>query len=470
MPNQASNQTRTLFEKVWDRHVVADYGGGFALMHVDRLIVPDLSSRSLNKLRERGIGLARPEFVFGVADHAITTDPNSADPHGLANPYVANLREQAKHFGLTMLEPSEPGHGIMHVIAPELGITLPGLTLCCSDSHSCTNGALGALAWGIGGELTHILATQTSVQRKPKAMRIRLDGRLPAGTHAKDLILRLIGEVGVAAGSGYAVEYIGSAIRALPMEGRFTVCNMSVEFGARFGMIAPDETTLAYVAGRPYAPQGTLWDAAVADWRGLASDPEAQFDHDVAVDVTDLCPQVTWGNNPAAVLPVDGHIPDPSQEGNAARRKEMEAALAYMDLAPGRPIEGTPVDWVFIGSCTNSRISDLRAAAAIVKGRKVDPSVRAWVVPGSTGVKRQAEAEGLDTVFRAAGFEWRQPGCSMCVGANGDVVPHGQRCVSTSNRNFVGRQGPGSRTHIASPVLAAASACAGAIADPRKFM
>jgi 3-isopropylmalate/(R)-2-methylmalate dehydratase large subunit len=266
------------------------------------------------------------------------------------------------------------------------------------------------------------------------------------------------------------VEYIGSAIRALPMEGRFTVCNMSVEFGARFGMIAPDETTLAYVVGRPYAPQGTLWDAAVADWRGLASDPEAQFDHDVAVDVTDLTPQVTWGNNPAAVLPVDGHIPDPSQEGNAARRKEMEAALAYMDLAPGRPIEGTPVDWVFIGSCTNSRISDLRAAAAIVKGRKVDPSVRAWVVPGSTGVKRQAEAEGLDTVFRAAGFEWRQPGCSMCVGANGDVVPRGQRCVSTSNRNFVGRQGPGSRTHIASPVLAAASACAGAIADPRKFM
>ena len=471
MSDRASSQARTLFEKVWDRHVIADYGGGFALMHVDRLIVPDLSSRSLNKLRDRGIGLARPELVFGVADHAITTDPNSADPHGLANPFVANLREQAKHFGLTMLEPSEPGHGIMHVIAPELGITLPGLTLCCSDSHSCTNGALGALAWGIGGgELTHILATQTSVQRKPKTMRIRVDGRLPAGTHAKDLILRLIGEVGVAAGNGYAVEYAGSAIRELPMEARFTVCNMSVEFGARFGMIAPDETTLAYVAGRPYAPRATLWDAAVADWRGLASDPEAQFDHDVAVDVTGLTPQVTWGNNPAAVLPVDGYVPDPTQEGNALRRQEMEAALAYMDLAPGHPIEGTPVDWVFIGSCTNSRISDLRAAAAIVKGRKVAQHVHAWVVPGSSGVKRQAEAEGLDTVFRAAGFEWRQPGCSMCVGANGDVVPRGERCVSTSNRNFVGRQGPGSRTHLASPVLAAASACAGAIADPRKFI
>src|SRR5215469_2917804 len=260
MSNQAPSQASTLFEKIWDRHVVTDYGDGFALMHVDRLIVPDLSSRSLNKLRDRGIALARPELVFGVADHAITTDPHSADPHGLGNPFIANLRDQAKHFGLTMLEPGEPGHGIMHVISPELGIALPGITLCCSDSHSCTIGALGALAWGIGGgELTHILATQTSVQRKPKTMRITLDGRLPPGTQGKDIILRLIGEIGVAAGNGHAAEYAGSAIRGLAMEGRFTVCNMSVEFGARFGMIAPDETTLAYVAGRPYAPQGTLW-------------------------------------------------------------------------------------------------------------------------------------------------------------------------------------------------------------------
>ena len=367
-----SSQPRTLFEKIWDRHVVADYGGGFALMHVDRLIVPDLSSRSLNRLRERGIALARPELVFGVADHAITTDPNSADPHGLANPLIANLREQAKHFGLTMLEVGEPGHGIMHVISPELGIALPGLTLCCSDSHSCTIGALGVLAWGIGGgELTHILATQTSVQRKPKTMRITLHGRLPAGTHGKDLILRLIGEVGVAAGNGYAVEYAGSAIRTLPMEGRFTVCNMSVEFGARFGMIAPDDTTLAYVAGRPYAPQGALLDAAaMGDWRGLASDPDARFDQDITIDMTGLTPQVTWGNNPAAVLPIDGRIPDPSQETDPVRRKEMEAALAYMDLTPGRAIEGTPIDWVFIGSCTNSRISDLRAAAAVVNAAR----------------------------------------------------------------------------------------------------
>jgi len=464
-------QARTLFEKIWDRHIVADYGSGFALMYVDRLIVPDLSSRSLSQLRTRGLPLARPELVFGVADHAITTDPHSDDPRGLANPFIANLREQARHFGLTMLEIGEPGHGIMHVISPELGIALPGLTLCCSDSHSCTIGALGALAWGIGGgELTHILATQTSVQRKPKTMRISLEGQLPPCTQGKDIILRLIGEIGVAAGNGYAVEYAGTAIRSLPMEGRFTVCNMSVEFGARFGMIAPDDVTLNYVAGRPYAPTDALWEAAIADWRQLPTDPMAKFDKEISIDLTGLTPQVTWGNNPAAVLPIDGRIPDPASEPDLRRRKEMEAALAYMDLVPGRAIEGTPIDWVFIGSCTNSRLSDLRAAAAVAKDRKVPADVRAWVVPGSTGVKRQAEAEGLDRIFRAAGFEWREPGCSMCLGANGDVVSRGERCVSTSNRNFVGRQGPGSRTHLASPVLAAASACAGVIADPRKLV
>lgn len=298
-------------------------------------------------------------------------------------------------------------------------------------------------------------------------MRIALEGRLPPGTQGKDIILRLIGEIGVAAGNGYAAEYAGSAIRSLPMEGRFTVCNMSVEFGARFGMIAPDDTTLDYVAGRPYAPRAALWDAAVADWRSLPSDPSAGFDREVTLDLT---PHVTWGNNPGAVLPIDGRVPDPTREPDPERRREMTAALAYMDLVPGQAIEGTPIDWVFVGSCTNSRISDLRAAAAVVDGRKVAGNVRAWVVPGSTGVKRQAEAEGLDRIFRSAGFEWREPGCSMCLGANGDVVPRGQRCVSTSNRNFVGRQGPGSRTHLASPVLAAASACAGAIADPRKLM
>jgi 3-isopropylmalate/(R)-2-methylmalate dehydratase large subunit len=369
-----------------------------------------------------------------------------------------------------MFEPGGFGHGIMHVIAPELGLTLPGLTLCCSDSHSCTNGALAALSWGIGaGELTHILATQTSVQKRPKTMRINLEGRLASDVSAKDIVLYLIGQIGVAAGNGFAVEYAGSAVRALPMEGRFTLCNMSVEFGARFGLISPDDTMFEYLAGKPYAPRGTDWDAALADWRSLATDQAADFDREVSIDLTGLAPQVTWGNTPEAVLPVDGHIPDPAAEPNRERRAAMEAALSYMDLQPGQPIEGTPVDWVFIGSCTNGRLSDLRAAATIVKGRKVSPTTRAWAVPGSREVKQTAEAEGLDRIFLDAGFEWREPGCSMCLGANGDIVPSGKRSVSTSNRNFVGRQGPGSRTHLASPALAAASACAGAIADPRKL-
>ncbi|MGZ3411962.1 MAG: 3-isopropylmalate dehydratase large subunit [Xanthobacteraceae bacterium] len=460
----------TLFDKIWTRHTVADYGDDFALMHVDRLIVPDLSSRALSELRDRGIPLHNPELVFGCADHAISTDPGSNDPHGVNNPYIVNLREQARHFGMTMFEPREFGHGIMHVIAPELGLTLPGLTLCCSDSHSCTNGALAALSWGIGaGELTHILATQTSVQKRPKTMRISLDGSLAPGVAAKDIILHLIGTLGVAAGNGYAVEYAGSAIRALPMEGRFTICNMSVEFGARFGLISPDDTMFDYLAGKPYAPKREQWNAALADWRELGTEPKARFDHEVSIDLAGLAPQITWGNTPEAVLPLDGRIPDPSSESNPERRKSMEGALAYMDLKPGEAIEGTPIDWVFIGSCTNGRLSDLRAAAALVKGRKVAARTRAWAVPGSREVKQAAEAEGLDRIFRDAGFEWREPGCSMCLGANGDIVPSGKRSVSTSNRNFVGRQGPGSRTHLASPAVAAASACAGAIADPRKL-
>jgi len=466
----APSPAATLFEKIWARHVVADYGDSFSLLHIDRLIVPDISSRALNELRDRGLPLHNPELVFGCADHAVSTDPGSNDPRGLNNPYIVNLREQARHFAMTMFEPGEFGHGIMHVIAPELGLTLPGLTLCCSDSHSCTNGALGALSWGIGaGELSHILATQTSVQKKPKTMRINLEGRLDAGIVGKDIILYLIGKIGVAAGNGYAVEYAGSAIRALPTESRFTICNMSVEFGARFGLISPDDTTFEYLAGRPYAPKGSLWDAALADWRQLASDRDTAFDRDITIELAGLAPQITWGNSPEAVVPVDGRIPNPALEPDSTRRRAMEAALAYMDLKPGDAIEGIPIDWVFIGSCTNSRLSDLRAAAAVVNGRKVAPNVRAWAVPGSREVKYAAEAEGLDAIFRRAGFEWREPGCSMCLGANGDIVPNGQRCISTSNRNFVGRQGPGSRTHLASPIMAAAAACAGSIVDPRKF-
>jgi 3-isopropylmalate/(R)-2-methylmalate dehydratase large subunit len=461
----------TLFEKIWRRHVVADEGDGFALLHVDRQVVVDANGRALPALAARGLAVRNPELTFATADHLVPTDPHHPDRFARASRPMAELREGTARHGIKLFDIGEAGHGIVHVIAPEMGISQPGMTICVGDSHTCTNGALGALAWGVGqGEIVHILATQTTRQKKPNTMRIRLDGTLPAWATGKDLILYLIGQVGVGAGNGYAVEYAGAAIRALPMEGRFTVCNMSVEFGARYGMIAPDEETFAYLDGRPYAPKGVLWEQAVADWRTLPSDADAVFDAERVLDVSGLVPQVTWGNSLDAVLPVDGRIPDPDCEPDAARRADMAGWLAYMDLSPGQAIAGTPVDQVFIGSCTNSRISDLRAAAALVKGRKVAATTRAWAVPGSVNVKRQAEAEGLDAIFRSAGFEWREPGCSMCVGMNGDTVPAGQRSVSTSNRSFAGRQGPGSRTHVASPLVAAASALAGAIADPRKYV
>jgi 3-isopropylmalate/(R)-2-methylmalate dehydratase large subunit len=349
-----------------------------------------------------------------------------------------------------------------------MGLALPGLTVAIGDSHTCTHGAVGALAWGVGqGELVHILATQTCVQHKPRTMRVTLEGTLPAGVSGKDLILFLIGRLGVAAGNGYAVEYAGAAVRALPMEARFTLCNMSVEWGARYGMIAPDETVFEWLAGRPHAPQGAQWDAALADWRTLRSDDDARFDREVTLDVSQLAPQVTWGNSLDMVLPVGGRVPDPADEPDAARRLNMERSLAYMGLVPGQPMAGLPVDRVFIGSCTNSRISDLRTAAQVVRGRHVASHVQAWVVPGSELVRRDAEREGLHQVFMEAGFDWRRPGCSMCLGANGDTVGRGERLVSTANRSFANRQGPGSRTHIASPALAAASAIAGHIVDPR---
>ncbi|MDB5410378.1 MAG: leuC [Rhodospirillales bacterium] len=454
---------QSIFDKIWQRHAIADLGDGFTLLHVDRHVVCDLTGKGFVELEKRGGTVRNPELTFAVADHSISTDPENPDPRFLKNDFVVNLRRQAARFGFTHFDIGERGHGIEHVVAPELGIVLPGLTVACADSHTVTLGAMGAIAWGIGqSELVHILATQCSVQRKPKRMRIRLDGTLPPGVYAKDLILHLIGQTGTGAGTGHAVELCGTAIDALGMEGRFTMCNMTIELGARFGMIAPDETTFAYLAGRPYAPQGALWDRAIADWRTLASDAGAEFDVELSFNVSAIAPQVTWGTNPGAVLPIGGCVPDPANEADVA-------ALDYMGLTPGTAIEGLPIDWVFIGSCTNSRISDLREAAAIVGGRKVAPNVRAWVVPGSTEVKLQAEAEHLDAIFRAAGFEWREPGCSMCLAANGDLVPRGMRAVSTSNRNFVGRQGPGSRTHLASPALAAASACLGVIADPRKL-
>jgi 3-isopropylmalate/(R)-2-methylmalate dehydratase large subunit len=459
----------TLFEKIWDRHVVADYGEGFQLLHIDRHVVPDFNGHAFSTLAKRGLKVAHPELTFATADHSVSTDPRDADPKQLQNPFVIALREGTAKNGITMFDVGELGHGIVHIITPELGIALPGLTVAIGDSHTTTNGALGALAWGVGqGEIAHILATQTCVVRKPRSMRVVLEGPLPAGTSSKDLILHLIRKAGVSAGNGHAVEYAGSAIRALPLEARFTVCNMSAEWGARYGLIAPDEKTYEWLAGRRYAPKGAKWDAALADWRTLPSADDATFDTEIRLDVSALGPQVTWGNSLDAVLAIDERVPDPDKEPDAARRTAMRAALEYMDLTPGEAIEGLPIDRVFIGSCTNSRLSDLRAAAEVARGQKVHERVRAWVVPGSEQVKRDAEAEGLHEIFRAAGFEWRAPGCSMCLGANGDTVGPGQRSISTANRNFVGRQGPGSRTHIASPELAAASAIAGAIADPRK--
>ena len=461
----------TLFHKLWSRHEVADLGEGFSLLHVDRHVVPDFNGNAFTHMAKRGLQVRNPELTFATADHSVSTDPSLADPLQGDNPHLQALREGTRRFGVRLFDLRQPGHGIVHVVTPEMGIALPGLTVAIGDSHTCTHGAVGALAWGVGqGEIVHILATQTCVQLRPATMRVRLEGALPQGTGGKDLILSLIGRLGVSAGNGYAVEYAGSAIEALPMEARFTLCNMSVEWGARYGLIAPDETTFAWLAGRPYAPSGADWDAAVEDWKTLRSDPGASFDREVTLDVRDIAPQVTWGNSLDMVAGVDGRIPDPAAQADASRRGNMEASLAYMGLRPGQALEGLPIDRVFIGSCTNSRISDLRLAASIVRGRKVASRVRAWVVPGSELVRRQAEDEGLAQVFVDAGFEWRSPGCSLCLGANGDTLAAGERAVSTANRNFAGRQGPGSRTHIAGPALAAASALAGAIADPRDYL
>lgn len=461
----------TLFNKIWKRHVVADLGEGFNLLYVDRHVVPDFNGSAFTRLRDRGLKVRKPELTFATADHSVSTDPNTPDALQIMNPHVQNLRKETQEFGVKNFDIGQIGHGIVHVITPEMGIALPGLTVTIGDSHTCTNGALGALAWGVGqGEIVHILATQTCVQQKPKTMRVNLEGSLPPGIGGKDLVLFIIGQLGVAAGNGFAVEYAGSAIESLPMESRFSLCNMSVEWGARYGMIAPDQITFDYVQGRPYAPKGEKWEAALQDWKLLATDSDAVFDHEVTLNVTGMKPQITWGNSLDMVSSIDGrvpflnHIKDPSQHANT------KASIAYMGLQEGEELLGLTVHRVFIGSCTNSRISDLRAAAEIVKGRKVASHVTAWIVPGSEMVKRQAQQEGLDKIFLAAGFEWRNPGCSMCLSANGETIGPGERAISTANRNFAGRQGPGSRTHIASPAVAAASACAGVIADPNQVI
>ncbi|MCX7933472.1 MAG: 3-isopropylmalate dehydratase large subunit [Rhodovarius sp.] len=452
----------TMFDRIWDQHVVADLGEGWSLLYLDRLLLHDLSGgRALRELAAAGRGVAEPDKVFAVADHALSSAPGrSAETHPAGEALERSLRENAARAGLRYFPPGARGHGIVHVMAPELGIVLPGLTLVCGDSHTCTNGGLGALAFGIGAsELAHALATQTLPQRKPRRMRIRFEGQAAPGVGAKDMILHAIGRLGAGAGTGFAIEYAGSAVRALAIEQRLTLCNLSIEMGAKIGMIAPDDATFAWLEGRDYAPRGRAWERALADWQRLPSDPDARFDADHLIAMEEVAPQITWGTSPAHVVPVTGCVPEDADP----------AVLAYMGLSPGQRLEGTPIDWVFIGSCTNARLSDLREAAAILRGRRIAPQVTAWVVPGSEMVKQAAEAEGLDRLFRDAGFSWREPGCALCVAANGEAVPPGARCVSTSNRNFVGRQGAGARTHLASPATAAASALAGAIVDPRSF-
>lgn len=448
-----------MFDKIWESRVVADLGDGWSLLYLDRILIHDLSGgRAIREVLDAGHGVAEPGKVFAVPDHAVSSAPGrDAATFPAGAKLLASLRETTARTGVRMYDLGQRGHGIVHVMAPELGIVLPGLTLACGDSHTCTNGAVGAMAFGIGAsELGHALATQTLPQRKPLTMRIRFEGARPRGVTAKDMILHAIGRLGTAAGTGHAIEYAGSAVEALEVEERLTLCNLSIEMGARTGMVAPDEKTFAYLKGRDYAPRD--WDAAVAEWRRLPSDPGARFDAEHVIDMADIAPQITWGTSPGQVAPITAHVP----AGDAA-------ALDYMGLTPGDALAGTKIDWVFIGSCTNSRLSDLRDAAAVLGDRHVAPHVTAWVVPGSELVKQAAEAEGLDARFRAAGFEWREPGCALCVAANGEAVPAGARCVSTSNRNFVGRQGTGARTHLASPAMAAAAALAGALVDVRDF-
>jgi 3-isopropylmalate/(R)-2-methylmalate dehydratase large subunit len=459
----------TLFDKVWDAHHIAELPGQVSLLHVDRHLMHELTgAAAITQLEQRGIAIRNPELTFATLDHVISTRPGRTDGDEEWSTVMINtLRAQTSRMRIARFDINDGRQGIVHVIGPELGLTLPGLTIVCGDSHTCTHGAFGAIAWGIGSsELVHVLASQTIRQRRPKTMRISFNGAPRPDVTAKDMILHAIGMLGTSAGTGYAVEFAGPAIRALDMEGRMTICNLSIELGAKMGMIAPDDVTFAYIEGREFAPRGQQLAAAIADWRRLTSGADAVFDKEVEIDMAQARPQVSWGTSPEQVAAIDGVVPDPALELDAARRAQLAGALAYMRLAPGQRIDQIPIDRVFIGSCANSRLSDLQAAAAVIKGRRIAPGVQGWVVPGSLAVKREAEAAGLDQVFLSAGFEWREPGCSTCVGANGDLVPSGQRCVSTSNRNFVGRQGPGAMTHLASPAVAAASAIAGTIATP----
>jgi 3-isopropylmalate/(R)-2-methylmalate dehydratase large subunit len=468
-------RARTLFEKVWDAHVVRpETADGPAVLYVDLHLVHEVTSpQAFEVLRERGLRVRRPDKTVATMDHSTPTKPGGArfaiaDAQAAAQ--LRRLEENCSEFGIELHAIGTAGQGIVHVIGPEMGLTQPGRTIVCGDSHTSTHGAFGALAFGVGtSEVAHVLATQCVLQRRPRTLEIRVDGQLRPGVTAKDLILAVIARIGVGGGAGHVLEYTGSAVRALSMEQRMTVCNMSIEAGARAGMIAPDDTTFEYLAKTPRAPKGAGWDSALAAWRALPSDAGALHDAVVRVDGSVLEPMITYGTNPGMALPVGARVPDPATISDAAARASLEKALRYMDLRPGQPLIGQKVDVVFIGSCTNSRIEDLRSAASMLRGRKVAKGVRTLVVPGSRRVKQAAEAEGLDRVFTDAGAEWREPGCSMCIAMNGDQLEPGQYAVSTSNRNFEGRQGKGGRTFLASPLTAAAAAVAGSIADPREL-
>ena len=462
----------TLFEKVWHPHVVVRRDDGSVLLHVDRHILHELSSQqAFAKLHQAGRTVHSPGLAIATHDHIVSSRPGRRDDsYREGEAFISALRRDSAAHRIRLIDLNHAQQGIVHVIAPELGVALPGTVLVCGDSHTCTVGGLGALAMGIGtSEVEHVLATQTLVARQPKTMRVTFSGRLQPCSFAKDLVLHLIGRLGTKGGAGFAIEYAGPIVRALPIEARLTLCNMSIECGARIGMVAPDEITFEYIAGRPFAPAGAMWDKAISAWRQLATDGDATFDREVAIDASEIGPQVTWGTSPEQVLPVTGRIPDPKDCADPSRRDSMQRAVQYMGLEPGSALEGLKIDRAFIGSCTNGRLSDLRAAAAVLKGRRVAANVKAMVVPGSTTVKRQAEAEGLDQIFRDAGFDWRESACSMCAGINDDKVGPQERCISSSNRNFEGRQGPGARTHLASPATVAASAVAGHIADLDKL-
>lgn len=459
---------KTIFDKIWDEHVITSHESGDALLYIDRHLIHDLHFRAFDELTRNGRTLREPDKLFGMSDHSVPTNARSIDdvPRGEMHEAIVTLHDAASELKFDHFALSDERRGIVHVVGPEQGITLPGITLVCGDSHTSTHGALGCIAFGIGStEIQHVLATQALWQRRPKTMRVSIDGELGFGVSAKDVVLTMIRQISAAGGAGFAIEYAGSVIQNMDMAGRMTICNMTIEAGARFGVIAPDQTTIDYIQGRPYAPGGERWDEAVRYWRTLASDDDARFDAEVTIDGSAIAPMVTWGNSPQWAVPVTDVLPDPVSEGNSALRDDMIAAFDYMDLTPGMRATDIAIDTVFIGSCTNSRIEDIRAAADVVRGRET--KTNALIVPGSGLVKQQAENEGLDKVFLDAGMQWGEPSCSLCVATNGDMLKPGERSASTSNRNFRGRQGKGSRTHLLSPAMAAAAAVTGFITDVR---